>query len=125
MVTESKLMRAGEACRALAISRYTLKRYVEAGLIRTVNPLGQLRFLTEDVLKVASPEHQAATEVLLPIAAGKLLGVSARTVIRMCDRGRLRSVRSPGGRLRVIAVDVTRLLKEKGVQHAGPVKAEG
>ncbi len=113
------LMRAKEACRALAISRWTLQRYVRAGLIRTVKPLGQVRFVADDVCKLADPDRQQG--MLRPSEAGELLGVGAAAVRRMADSGKIRSMRTPGGQLRVAADDVESFLERQGVRHVGSV----
>lgn len=108
----------------LSISRYSLHRLVQAGSIRTVRPLRQIRYVAEDCLKRADPD-QTSEKVIWPHEAGRLLGVRSRTVNRMCRAGTLPAVRTPGGRFRVLMSGVTQFLKLKGVSHVGSVEAAG
>jgi excisionase family DNA binding protein len=117
--TESKplLMRGREVCAALAISRWTLQRYVQAGLVRTVKPLGQIRFLAADVLRLAEPQVQETLAMMRPGEAARMLGLSAQSIERMSRSGKLRSVRTPGGHLRVATADVESVLSQQGLRH--------
>ena len=58
----------------------------------------------------------------IPVAeAARLLGISVRTVKRMCDAGRLRSFRTTGGHLRVLRSDVEAF--RQGSASPAPVPA--
>ena len=52
-------------------------------------------------------------ELLTPKEAGKLLGVSTRTIQRWDKEGLIRVIRTPKGRRRIPKSEVLRLLKEK------------
>lgn len=56
--------------------------------------------------------YQTTTEV------AEMLGVSRQTVLRMVQRGKVRTAQTPGGFHRIPADEVTRLLAERGVSPA-------
>ncbi len=118
--TTPKLMRAKEACVLLGISRWTLNTLAHSGTVRTIKLASHKRYVIEDVMRLCDPDAVAAELISLQKAAEMIGGVSTRTVMRMADSGKLRSVRTPGGHRRVFAEDVRKVLTlEQGVNHAG------
>lgn len=55
--------------------------------------------------------------------AAEILGVSADTVRRWADSGRLRTTRTPGGRRVVEAADLARFAREMAADHPPPALA--
>jgi len=61
-VSETKLLRASQAAAELAISVYTLRRLVRAGVLPAIRytPRGQLRFDLRDVRELGRSQKVAA-----------------------------------------------------------------
>ena len=118
------LMRSKDVCRLLCVSRWSLNRLAAMGVVRTVTLLSQQRYVREDVLKLTDPNREDR-EVLSPLAAAKKIGsVSSRTISRMAEAGKIRSIKTPGGHCRVYLEDVLRFVKPvQRSEHACPVKA--
>lgn len=56
--------------------------------------------------------------MLRPAQVGRLLGVNPKTVTRLCDDGRLKAVRIPGGHRRILASVVWTALINGGMDPA-------
>jgi diguanylate cyclase (GGDEF)-like protein/excisionase family DNA binding protein len=67
---------------------------------------------------MASPRERAETTWLRVADVARLLGVSANTVRRWTDAGRIAAYRSPGGHRRYLADDVLALLPEEEIEGA-------
>jgi excisionase family DNA binding protein len=58
--------------------------------------------------------------LLRPGEVAAMFGVNAKTVARWAKEGRIRSIRTPGGHMRIYAEDVRALLAEHRMEATRP-----